>query len=128
MVFRAPGLGFVVSKNHAYRAKQDRQRGQNGAEKGQTDDNVGAFGIGPEDVVDFRLLSVSDRLLGGWNGCAPLEIDAEREGFAIEGLGRAKGANDNACGQGGRAAEELDGQVFVRLGIWNQQVGTALPS
>lgn len=87
---------------------------EDGSGKGEGDDLGGVLGIGAEDVVNLGALPVAQgRLVGGAGVGVALDVDV-KDG-RDNGLGGAKGTEDNLGLERLLRLKELDGEVLLRL-------------
>lgn len=82
-----------------YCSKQRGHSRQYGAHEEQADDDIGAFGVVAEDVVDLREFPVSQGLLGRGKCHVRVKFDGEGECRTVVACRGAERCNHYACGE-----------------------------
>lgn len=104
-------LWFVHS---TYADEEDGNRSQDSGGKGQRDDLGRVLGVVAENMVNLGTLSISQRRLVGRRS-AGVALDVDVKDGRDNGLGRAKGAQNDLGLEGLLGLEKLDGEVLVSL-------------
>lgn len=113
-------LNTHIRENRTYSNQKNRKSCSDSQYKDESEEGRGVFGGLPEDVVDLRLLAISEGGRNRWRRRKSVLLDLDIKGIGNQTLGRAKGSDNDSCVEGPGGREER-GRNFL-LGLCSRNL------